>query len=375
MRIAIVSKTFVADTAQRQLEWIAQQPGIALTLITPPEWRSDDGRMLAFTPRYTAGWAVQTLPVIFNGRYHFYLYRGLRGALRKLAPDLVHIDEEPYNPAAFQAQRAAARLGASTVFIAWQNLFRAYPPPFSRIERFNYAHAGHMVAGNAGAAEVLRRKGYAGPLTTFSVHGVDPAVYVPRPRPPAGDACIIGYLGRLVLYKGVGLLIEALAGLPATCRLHIVGSGPDEAALRRLASDCGVAERVAFLPAVSTAEVPAVLAQMDVLALPSLSQANWVEQFGRVLIEAMSCGVPVIGSDSGEIPHVIGDAGLVVPEGDAAALRVALARLAAEPELRAALARAGRARVLDRFTQEEVARKLALVYRQTLASPEAAPIP
>ncbi len=372
MRVAIISKTFVADTAQRQLEWIARQPGVELTLITPTEWRSDDGRMLPFVPRFSEGWAYRTLPVIFNGKYHFYLYRGLRSALRSLAPDLVHVDEEPYNPAAFQAQRAAVSLGAPTVFIVWQNLFRAYPTPFSRIEQYNYAHAAHMIAGNAGAADVVRRKGYAGPLSTFSVHGVDPDVYAPQARLRGDDALIIGYVGRLVLYKGVGLLIEALAGLPHNCRLRIIGSGPDEAELRRLAVQKGVADRVDFLPAVRTTEVPGALAEIDVLALPSLSQPNWVEQFGRILIEAMSCGVPVVGSTSGEIPNVIGEAGLIVPEGDVEALRVALERLAADAGLRGALGHAGRERVLNHFTQEQVAREVADVYRQALSVPETA---
>lgn len=366
MRVALVSKTFVADTAQRQLEWIARQPNVELTLITPVEWRSDDGRMLPFTPRFTDGWAYRTLPVLFNGKYHFYMYRGLRSTLRSLAPEIVYIDEEPYNPAAFQAQRAAAQLGAPTVFIAWQNLFRAYPPPFSRIEQYDYAHAAHIIAGNAGAADVVRRKGYNGPLTTFSVHGVDPEVYAPRSRIRSDGAFVIGYIGRLVLYKGIGLLIEALAGLPEHCRLRVIGSGPDEAELRRLAGEHGVTERIDFLPAIPTTEVPAALAEMDVLALPSLTQPNWIEQFGRILIEAMSCGVPVVGSDSGEIPNVIGDAGMIVPEGNIAALREALARLATPPDVRDTLARSGRARVLDRFTQEQVARRTVEVYRQAL---------
>ena len=69
------------------------------------------------------------------------------------------------------------------------------------------------------------------------------------------------------------------------------------------------------------------LARMSVLVLPSLTTARWKEQFGRVLIEAMALGVPVIGSDSGEIPWVIGDAGLVFPEGNSAVLRERLRAL------------------------------------------------
>lgn len=372
MRVVLISKTFVYDAAQRQLESIARQSGVELTLITPPEWHSDDGRVLPFVRRFTSGYTVRELPVFFNGRYHFYVYRGLRAALKELAPDLVHIDEEPYNPAGAQAQRAADRIGARTIFIALQNLYRSYPPPYSMLEQYNYRHTAHIVACNEAAGKVVRQKGYQGPLSVFSVYGVDPNLYVPAPRDAARERFVIGYLGRLVMYKGLGVLIEALAGLPAHCRLRLVGSGPDEAALRRLAQERGVAERVEFVPAVGATEVPGVLAGMDVLALPSLTQPNWMEQFGRVLIEAMACEVPVVGSDSGEIPHVIGDAGLITPEGNVEALRAALRRLAEEPETWARLARAGRERVLAQYTQEQVARKMVHVYQQALAAPQGA---
>ena len=370
MRVAIVSKTFVADSAQRQLEWIAQQPGVELTLITPPKWHADDGRVLTFTPRFTNGYIHRALPVFFNGRYHFYVYRGLLAALRAVSPDLVHIDEEPYNPAGAQAQRAAGMLGAPTVFVAWQSIYRNYPPPYAWLERSNYRRTAHIIAGNAATAAVLRRKGYAGPLSTFSLHGVDPKLYKPHPRTSARRAFTIGYIGRFVLYKGVGLLIEALAGLPETCRLRLVGSGPDEAELRRLAGEYGVADRVEFAPAVPASEVPGVLAGMDVLALPSLTQPNWMEQFGRVLIESMACAVPVVGSDSGEIPNVIGDAGLIVPEGDVGALRAALLSLLTQPLLRESYAAQGPQRVLERFTQEQVARKVLAVYSGVLGGRE-----
>jgi glycosyltransferase involved in cell wall biosynthesis len=371
MRVVLISKTFVFDAAQRQLELIARQTDVELTLITPPEWHSDDGRVLPFTRRFTSGYTVHELPVLFNGRYHFYVYRGLRQVLRELAPDLVHIDEEPFNPAGAQAQRAADRLGARTMFITLQNLLRNYPPPYSLLEQYNYRHTGHIVACNEAAGRVLRQKGYHGPLSVFAVYGVDPDLYQPVPHTEYrdGDAFVIGYLGRLVLYKGLGLLIEALAALPERCRVRLVGSGPDEAALRRMAQERGVSERVEFAPAVAASEVPRVLAGVDVLVLPSLTQPNWMEQFGRVLIEAMACEVPVVGSDSGEIPHVVGDAGLIVREGDVNALGAALSRLYEDREMRARLARAGRQRVLAQFTQEQVARKMVGVYRQVLGMP------
>lgn len=369
MRVAVVSKTFVAEAAQQVLERIAAHRGVELTLITPPEWRSDDGRTLPFVPRYTTGYAVQPTPVVFNGRYHFYVYRGLSRVMRQIQPDIVHIDEEPYNPAGAQAQRAALLVGAKSIFVALQNVYKDYPFPYSAMEQYAYRHMAHMIAVNAAAGEVARRKGYKGPLSVFTVYGIDPALFQPAPRrePRATpDTFIIGYLGRLTLYKGTGLLIEALASMPARFRLRFIGSGPDEPELRRLVTQYGVADRVEFRDAVPTDAVPATLAEVDALAVPSLTQPNWMEQFGRVLIEAMACGTPVVGSDSGEIPNVIGDAGLVTPEGDVAALRAALLRLGADPTLCERLSAMGRERALRHFTNDAAADNIVRVYQQAL---------
>jgi glycosyltransferase involved in cell wall biosynthesis len=368
MRVVIVSKTFVADTAQRQLEWIARQPGVELTLITPPEWHADDGRVWPFVPHFTEGYAVRRLPVVFNGHFHNYAYRGLASAIDEIKPDLMHIDEEPYNFAGAQAQWLAAKRNIPTIFVALQSIYRRYPPPYSLFEQYDYRHTAHIISVNADVEAVIRRKGYQGQSSIFYVYGIDPELYAPRPRPAQQDETFVaGYLGRLLFDKGLGVLIEALTQLPDNFRVRLVGSGPDHDALADLAATRNVAERVEFAPAVSSTEIPDALAQMDVLVLPSLTRHNWKEQFGRVLIEAMACDVPVLGSNSGEIPNVVGDAGLIVPEGDAGALAQGLRTLQEQSKLRTDYVRRGRERVLGQFTQEQVARRTAALYRQVVS--------
>ncbi len=110
--------------------------------------------------------------------------------------------------------------------------------------------------------------------------------------------------------------------------------------------------------------MPDQLRRMDLLVLPSLTRPNWKEQFGRVLMEAMACQVPVLGSDSGEIPYVIGEGGRVVPEGDVAALRGAIAALSIAPDERRELGRRGRERVLAHYTQQRVAAETVALYRR-----------
>ena len=188
----------------------------------------------------------------------------------------------------------------------------------------------------------------------------------PIPHPLTPNPFVIGYVGRLVAQKGLLDLVEALPLLPASARVRLIGDGVQKQQLLARAAALGVLDRLELVA--WTNDVPAELRRLDVMVLPSHTTRSWKEQFGRVLIEAMSCGVPVVGSSSGEIPNVIGDAGLVYPERDVGALAAALGRLASQPGLRADLARRGRARVLERYTQSALARQYYEIYREMLAA-------
>lgn len=364
MRVVIVSKALVVGAYQSKLEELAALPDVELVAIVPPYWR-EGGHRLVLERLYTRGYTLRVLPIALNGHYHLHWYRGLGAALAALRPDVVHADEEPYNLATVQALVLAGRLHARRLFFTWQNILRRLPPPFAWFERYCYRAADWAIAGSRDAATVLRAKGYRGPLSVIPQLGVDPERFSPPqgPRPPR--LFTIGFAGRLVPEKGVDLLLDAVFGLGGEWRLELIGAGPLAAHLWRRARAAGFTGRVRIGP-VSSAAMPERLRALDVLVLPSLTRPNWREQFGRVLVEAMACGVPVVGSDSGEIPHVIGDAGLVVPEGDIVALRAALRRLRDNPALRAELAARGRARVLAHYTQREIAWQTYHVYQAVL---------
>jgi glycosyltransferase involved in cell wall biosynthesis len=214
---------------------------------------------------------------------------------------------------------------------------------------------------------VWRQKGYAGSLAVIPQFGVDPEIFYPPDASHDADGLHIAYVGRLVPEKGVDVLLQALVGLKGEWRVTIQGSGPEEVRLRSLVVDYGLTERVAFRPLIPSTEMPAFYRTLDALVLPSRTQSNWTEQFGRVLVEAMACGVVAVGSDAGEIPHVVGDAGLIFSENDAGALHATLDRLIDAPALRRELSARGRARVLAQFTQQQVAQETVAVYREMLA--------
>ena len=363
MRVVMVSKALVGGAYQRKAEEIARL-GVDLTVLVPPNWHDRRGRQTA-TPRYTAGYTFRTVPIRWGGSFHLHHYPTLGRELARLRPDLLHMDEEPYNLATYLALAAARRLAIPALFFSWQNLDRRYPPPFSWFEQANYAAARHAIAGNQDAATVLQRKGYRGPLTVLPQFGVDPAIFCPVAPPvaPAGPLRV-GYAGGLLAEKGVDLLLAACARLTGSWHLALAGEGDQAATLAAQARALRIADRVRFAGRIDGAAMPAFYRDLDVLVLPSRTLPSWKEQFGRVLIEAMACGVAVVGSDSGEIPHVIGEAGKVFPEGDVASLAVQLQQLADDPAQRAALARAGRERALACFTMTEIAARTVAIYQQ-----------
>ena len=369
MRVLMVSKACVVGAYQKKLEELAKLPDMELTAVVPPYWRDEQGAV-ELERRHTEGYDLLVEPMAFNGSYHLHFYPGLGKRIKRARPDLVHIDEEPYNLATAHALWLARRAGARSLFFSWQNLQRRYPLPFRLIERYVLGRADYCIAGNRESARVWAAKGYRGPLAVIPQFGVDPDIFCPAPRSGeprgGGRGFVAGYVGRLVEEKGVDLLLEALAGLPGSWRAYVLGSGPAGEALQAQAQELGLASRVTFDRWIPSAQMPAYYRQLDALVVPSRTRPNWKEQFGRVLIEAMACGVPVVCSDCGELPNVAGDAGLIFPEGRVDALRAHLGRLMADPDLCADLARRGRERVLVHYTQAQVAAQTYQAYRTVL---------
>ena len=273
--------------------------------------------------------------------------------LRRAHPDVVHVIGEAAYLAAYQTVRFQNRFwpGTPVTLYAAQNVVTHFPRPFPQIERYVYRQVSLALPITPAALAVLRAKGYRGPAEVVPL-GVDTGRFRPRAAPPAG-AFTVGFVGRLEAHKGLRELLAVRDRL--ACRLLVVGDGSlrpwlEAEATRRPG-------QVTLVPWVGHDELPALLRRMHVLALPSIEvvQRNvlpWVgiplrEQFGRVLLEAMASGLPVVGSRLGEIPTVIGPAGITVPPGDPDALAEALATLRDRPAIAGRLGRAGVARARE----------------------------
>jgi glycosyltransferase involved in cell wall biosynthesis len=368
MRILMISKACLVGAYQTKLEQIAKYDDVELTVIVPPMWLDPAG-VVQLERCHTNGYRLLVDPIHFNGNFHLHYYPKFKQRLAEFQPDIVHIDEEPYNLATWLALRQAHQAGAQALFFSWQNLNRTYPFPFSWMEKQVLAQADYALMGNREAVQVWQAKGYNGRYRIIPQFGVDETTFKPPIHRDSGRSFVIGSANRrLVAEKGVDVLLRAAVDLPGVWRLHIAGDGPMRPLLQQLAHELGIADRVQFDGVIGSEQMSAYLQEMDVMVLASRTKPNWKEQFGRVLVEAMACGVAVVGSDSGEIPHVIGEAGLVFPEDDVAALHAHLCRLIQSENLRETLGKNGRKRALAQYTQSQIAAHTVDVYHEMLAS-------
>ncbi len=361
MKVVMVSKACVSGAYQTKLEAIGQTPDIDLTVVVPPSW-GEAGGNLTLESSHTNGYRLQVEPIRFNGKHHLHYYPGLPKLLRDIKPDIVHMDEEPYSFVTWHGMRHARKAGAKVLFFSWQNIYRDYPPPFRWIEQKVLAWSRYGIMGNAAADQIWRRKGFTGDSMVLPQFGVTPSLFTPRGARSAAQFVIGSASRRLNPEKGVDLILRAAARLPGNWQIKIAGDGGARAELEKLADDLSIKERVQFVGKIGSEDVPAFLRQLDVMVLPSRTLPTWKEQFGRVIIESMACEVPVIGSDSGEIPNVIGDAGLVFPEDDVDALYEHLYMLQQSTAAREQLGKKGRAWALANYTQSQIAGKTVAIY-------------
>ena len=361
LRVLSIAHNAVAASNRARVEALRQRAGVDVTLLTPPSWFEEGRRVDA---RGDPQWRVGRTLLTGNGtRYVF--ATGLVEAIHATRPHVIDLFEEPFSLAALQtlALRALLAPRAALVFYSAVNVTRRWRWPYRTIEQVVLRSADGAHTPNADAVRVLRDKGLPmdRPVEVIPL-GVDvdrfgaaspmPMDNVPRPR--------IGFVGRFEPVKGLDVLIDAFRQMAVPASLVLAGDGSERAQL--------TGERVFVRPPVDYDRLPCFLKAMDVLVLPSVTILPMHrEQFGRVLIEAMAAGVPVVGSSSGAIPETIGDAGMVVPERDAPALARALDEMLSQRDLRLSVSERGRQRVQARFDWSVIADQNLELFRAALA--------
>ncbi|MFZ1753300.1 MAG: glycosyltransferase family 4 protein [Caldilineaceae bacterium] len=352
----------------RKAEYMAETPDLQIRHIFPKRWQDDLLRVDQQLPELPG---LERRPMEMIGSPvdpHRSFYRTLAFGIPGFRPHIIHAEEEPDSLAALQIAlcRRVFAPRAKLLLHTWQNLDRPLSRPVSLVLRATLAAADAIFCANQEAVALLRQRGYSRPTPVIPAVGVDTERFGPRAqREP--DIFRVGYVGRLVPEKGIDTLIQAAALLVGRqtvgdFQVVIVGGGPAESALRQQMAVLALEERVQFVAPVPTGQIAGLIGGLDALVLPSRSTTVWKEQLGRVLLEAMAVGVPVIGSDSGAIPEVIGDAGLIFPEGDVRALAARLEELRADAGLRGELIGRGLVRATSLYSQKELAARTVEFY-------------
>lgn len=342
--------------------------GVDATVVAAPRW-NEGGALVELDAGPDE--RVFRAPTLGHHPYLFaYDPRPIRRALRAEPFDLVDAHEEPASIALAEILTLVdvTRRGLPVVCYSAQNLLKRYPLPFRALERRALRRIAGVHSCNADVERVLRVKGFAGEVTDAGL-GVDVDMFSPHPgrvgvdsQRPANASIRVGYVGRIEESKGIFTLLAAVHTLTGVS-LDFVGSGPDLARLADAIAARGMDAEVTVRGFAPHGDLPELYRSFDVVAVPSIASASLAEQFGRVVVEAMASGTPVIVSDAGALPQVAAGAGIVVPQSDAKALANAIVRVRDDPSTRTALTEAGLARARQ-FSWEAVASRRADLYRR-----------
>ncbi len=387
MKILVASHSYIVDLNREKYRALARlSPEIEVTLAVPAKWRPGGVMkdLVETQPVDEGNFRVVPLSNLSQNNQGLLSFGpDLVKLLRGFRPDIIQVEQGSKSLAYAQmiTLNRALNLKAKNLFFTWWNLPYTLKFPVSALENYNLKHTDGIVVGNQAGYEILRDRGYQKAMTILPQLGVDEELFCPEPQPSLRaslgikpETFVIGFVGRFVAEKGLMTLLDAVAGLgERDWKLLLLGRGPLQEAITARAAQLGVGDRLIQIESVPHRDVAKYIAAMNALVLPSetakdfktMTAAGWKEQFGHVLIEAMAAQVPVIGSDSGEIPNVILDGGLVFPEGDGEALRDRLVQLIDQPEFAADIAQAGYRRAMSCYTNRALA-KACLDFYQSL---------
>ncbi len=392
MKILVVSHTYIVDLNCEKLRELAKlhcrdgEP-VEVAVVVPKRWRPGGVQNKIIEPEAKVEGNFRIVPLAsFSENNQGLLSFGwdLVKFLKDFRPDVIQVEQGSKSIAYAQLITLNKLLGlkAKMLFFTWWNMPYELKFPISALEAYNLKNTDGVVVGNKDGFDVLRDRNYHNPMKIMPQLGIDESIFKPQQQPELmaqygiqKDDFIVGFVGRFVPEKGLMTLAKALAGLKEqNWKWLILGRGPLEAELKQWAKDEDLEDRLILIESVPHADVPRYINLMTTLLLPSettyefktLTAAGWKEQFGHVIIEGMGSAIPVIGSDSGEIPNVIGDAGMVFPEGNTEELRERLHRLMTQKGLAKKIGQRGYEKAMQRYTNTALAEEQLRFYEELL---------
>lgn len=351
-----------------------------LMVIAPKSWTEGGRLQFLQINNFDSDYKLIPLSVILRDKVkgHFYPnFFKIAYIAKTFKPDILHLFEEPFSFVDTEFISIFKIFSPNTKVIveSFENISAPQRYLFRYILKFNLNNTDLLINIPKEGEAIWKSKGFKGFIKKGNV-GVDTKKFFKNDIPfnlknygflNNREKIRIGYVGRITPEKGLNILIEAFLRLineGFNLELLIVGNG-NELYINKLknrANDLILENKVFFIESVNSDYLSLLYSNIDILVLPSLTTTRWKEQFGRVLIEAMACETAVIGSSSGEIPGVIGDAGIVFKEGDVNDLFLKLKELILNSDLRKEFAKKGKKRVDKLYSWEAVSKQLKECY-------------
>lgn len=376
-RLLTIGHSYVVDINRRLPQEFVKQANeeYEITVVSPQFYHGhNDLRPIQFMPSEEDLTDTIALKAYLTKHVHFFLYNWKIREILNQKWDLIHCWEEPYIAAGFQLALLSPR-NTPLVFHTAQNINKKYPFPFNLIETFSAKRSDAFICCGETVKRVIEnRPGYQQKPIEVIPLGVDTNAFKPdmslrlklfnELNWPDDNIPVIGFMGRFIEDKGVNFLMKALNRVKLPYKLLWIGTGPLEEEIRQWAS--GNNDKVRIVNNACHNDVPRYLNAIDILCAPSQTMPNWREQFGRMIVESFACGVSVIGSNSGEIPYVIGDAGIVVGEKDEDGWVEAIERVLGDDQLRKRFAQEGRRRAVEQYSWKVVAKQYLNLFEKLM---------
>lgn len=354
---------------ERKVDLISEDPDLVIFRIRPRQYEDAYGSHTFHTTTEHGG---RTAYLRLIGKHvdpHRVLYGSLCFFMPSFKPDIIHGEDEPDSLAALQILSARRLFAprAKLILHTWQNINRRKGPLVKWVTERALRASDAILCSSSEGVTVLRDMGFERTVDVIPPEGIDIDWFRPPAVKQRQESFTILYAGRFVYEKGLDTLLRAIGMIKKPVFLILVGDGPLKDSLFELAKTLRVDHQVQFLAPLTQDKMPELYAMADALVLPSRETPVWKEQYGRVLLEAMACKVPVIGSDSGAIPEVIGDGGMIFKEDDPSSLAKCIDELVENEDMYKNLVEIGYKRAITLFSQNTIASRTKEFYRRVMA--------
>lgn len=377
MNVLVISHTYITPINRDKWKTFASRyKDVTLKVVFPKKWPTHlfNHQAKISAHENTQNCTFQALDTFNEGNEVKYAYStlSLMKLLKDFRPDVIHVEQGVHAFSYFQVILFSRLLGLKPKFsfFTWVNWRQKYSLKYrltwKLIEKINLFFSSGAVVGNHDAKDILQEMCALDNVCVLPQLGVNQQIFQAATQTFKPRKKYIGYVGRMTPEKGIFHLAESFASLQEAFpnwNLLFVGGGPAEKQLIDYSVERRLLDRIEFREPVSHEQVADVMREIDVLVLPSYDTPDWKEQFGHVLIEAMACKVPIIGSTGGEIPNVIADSGLVFPQKDITKLTDSLSSLMNDEALRKELGEKGYQRMQKNYSHEVIADKTYTFWR------------